>query len=337
MRTHTSDAGFSLPEMLIAMTVMMLIAGAATTALLKLSATQATIWNRTQMHSGIRGATEVLQQEVGQAGRVTLPAAVTLTSAVGVAGIASPTVSSASGIFVGEKLVIDAGCSDTATPCASRQEVVTVTACTSAANAGCTSGGGETMTAAFANPHASGTSVQALGGFHAGIIPEATINGSTSSVLKLFGDVNGDGNMVYIEYSISPACICTATCNPASMTGNLYRNSMAWNAASKSAAAASQILLGNITANPNGTKCFTYQPTTAVNGNIYVTDVAITLTVQTQILDPTTRVFQKETKALLNVSPRNVFNTWQLASLGYSDRVQNTPAPVTALLAGTGF
>ena len=32
-------------------------------------ARQATIWNRTQMHSGIRGATEVLQQEVGQAGR----------------------------------------------------------------------------------------------------------------------------------------------------------------------------------------------------------------------------------------------------------------------------
>ena len=40
---------------------------------------QQTIWNRTEMHSGIRGATELLQQEVGQAGRITLPAAVTLT------------------------------------------------------------------------------------------------------------------------------------------------------------------------------------------------------------------------------------------------------------------
>ena len=38
-----------------------------------MTSAQATIWNRTQMHSGIRGATEVLQQEVGQAGRVTLP------------------------------------------------------------------------------------------------------------------------------------------------------------------------------------------------------------------------------------------------------------------------
>jgi len=51
---------------------MLLISGAAVTALLKMTSTQATIWNRTQMHSGIRGATEVLQQEVGQAGRITL-------------------------------------------------------------------------------------------------------------------------------------------------------------------------------------------------------------------------------------------------------------------------
>ena len=33
---------------------------------------QQTIWNRTEMHSGIRGATELLQQEVGQAGRAAM-------------------------------------------------------------------------------------------------------------------------------------------------------------------------------------------------------------------------------------------------------------------------
>jgi len=334
MPSHHRQAGFSLPEVLISMTIMLLIAGAATTALLKLGTTQATVWNRTQMHSGIRGATEVLQQEVGQAGRVSLPAVVTLTSAVGVAGVATPTVSSANGIFVGEKLVIDSGCSDAALPCTSRQEVVTVTACASAANPGCTSGGAETITAAFTNPHSSGASVQALGGFHAGIVPESTTNGSTEAVLKLFGDINGDGNMVYVEYSISPACLCSTS--PCAGTGNLYRNSMAWNTATKIAASASQILLSNVAGNPNSTKCFKYQPTTTVGGNIYVTDVAITLTVQTQILDPNTKQYQKETKALLNVSPRNVFNTWQLASLGYADRVQNTPAPITNLLAGSG-
>ena len=116
---------------------------------------------------------------------------------------------------------------------------------------------------------------------------------------------------------------------------------MPWNTASKTQASASQILLGNVTANPtaNGVAvpCFSYQPTPAQptgNGDIFVTDVAVTLTVQTQLLDPTTNTFQTETKALLNVSPRNVFNTWELVNNGYTDRRQATPQTITALLAG---
>ena len=324
MSRTTSEAGFTLPEMIVSMAIMLVISGAALTALLKMGTAQATIWNRTQMHSGIRGATEVLQQEVGQAGRISLPVPVTLTAAVS-AGVQTVGVSSTSGLFAGQKLTIDAGCYDTAVPCTSRQEVVKITA---------VSAGSSTITGDFTKDHAAGTTVQALGGFHAGILPASTANGSTASVLKLFGDINGDGNMVYVEYSIEPACICASACPS---TGSLYRNSMAWNAASKTAASASQVLLGNIVANPNGTACFTYQTTPPVDGKNYVTDVAITLTVQTQLLDPVTKAYQKETKALLNVTPRNVYNTWQLASLGYSDRVQDTPLEVTALLAGTGF
>ena len=84
-------------------------------------------------------------------------------------------------------------------------------------------------------------------------------------------------------------------------------------------------------ANPNGTPCFTYQ-TAIVGANTYVTDVAITLTVQTQDIDPVTRQFQTETKTLLNVSPRNVFNVWELASLGVINRIQPMPPSVQALL-----
>ena len=57
-----------------------------------------------------------------------------------------------------------------------------------------------------------------------------------------------------------------------------------------------------------------------------MTDVAITLTVQTQLIDPVTEQFQTETKALLNVSPRNVFNAWAMASLGITDRIQPMPS-----------
>jgi hypothetical protein len=63
-----------------------------------------------------------------------------------------------------------------------------------------------------------------------------------------------------------------------------------------------------------------------------VLDVAVTLTVQTQSIDPITKKFQTETKALLNVSPRNVFFGYQLAGMGYTERLQSTPSTITALL-----
>ena len=118
-------------------------------------------------------------------------------------------------------------------------------------------------------------------------------------------------------------------------TGNLYRNVMPYDqTTAKVAMGSSQVLLGNIQANPGGIACFTYMPNPlpVVGADTYVLDVAITLTVQTQVIDPITRQFQTETKALLNVSPRNVFNVWQLANIGFTQRVQPMPPTVTNLL-----
>ena len=78
-------------------------------------------------------------------------------------------------------------------------------------------------------------------------------------------------------------------------------------------------------ANPDGDAVLHLSDAAVVGGIIYVTDVAITLTVQTQLIDPVTKQFQTETKALLNVSPRNVFNAWKIASLGISERIQPMP------------
>jgi prepilin-type N-terminal cleavage/methylation domain-containing protein len=348
-----SESGFSLVELLVAMTVMLLISGAAFTAIMKLGTTQSTIWNRTQMHSGIRGATEVLQQEVGQAGRIALisgsatctndTAVPCLTSVTGTypGGTLVFTVSSICGMFIGENLVLDV--TNPATTPPATPETITIAqingggdpTSTQCPTASTILGGSITAQVATTYPHSAGAPLQALGGFVAGIVPTTTTNGSTSSILKLFGDINGDGNMVYTEYSVQPSCICSASCNPGTMTGNLYRNSMSWNAAApKTQASASQILLGNVTANPNGSACFSYQQQTTASGDTFVTDVAVTLTVQTQLIDPITNAFQTETKALLNVSPRNVFNTWELVSNGYTDRKQATPGSITALLAG---
>jgi len=294
-----SDEGFGLSELMVSLALVLVVFGVATTGLAQMATSQKIIWNRTQMHGGVRGATELLQQEIGQAGRITLPGPVSTTAAVPL-GDNTVALTSVAGIFVGEKLVIGPS---------NDEETITVKAVDAVAG---------TITAYFGNAHAAAAPVQVLGGFATGILPPGG-TGSTGSVLKLYGDINGDGNMVYVEY----------TCDIA--TGNLYRNMMPFNATSKPAVTASQILLSNIIANPGGTPCFTFQTDTA-GVQTYVTDVAITLSVRTQLIDPITKAFQNETKALLNVSPRNVVLVWQLASLGLTGRIQPTPPSILGLL-----
>jgi hypothetical protein len=284
-------------------------------ALMQMRQSQRTISNRTAMHSGIRGATELLQQEVGQAGLVALPAAATLTNPVAaqVCDAASPTtnavpvaVNSATGMFAGMALTTLDGDSS---------ETVSVTAVNTST---------PSFTACFSGAHLAGTELKPLGGFATGIVPNTGIaDGSSDWVLKMYGDINGDGQMVYVEY----------TCDFASR--NLYRNVMSFTAGSKPALSDDHILLSNVVPNPDGTPCFTYQTApVSINGTTFtfVLDVAVTLTVETEQVDPISNQRQQETKALLNVSPRNVFDAWAYASMGYTHRIQSTPVSVTDLL-----
>jgi hypothetical protein len=62
------------------------------------------------------------------------------------------------------------------------------------------------------------------------------------------------------------------------------------------------------------------------NDMVFVTDVAVTLTVDTQNTDPVTHAVQRETKALLNVSPRNVYQAYEFSQFNYNNRVQLTPS-----------
>jgi len=293
------DAGFTLAELLVSSTILLVVFGVVTTSLSQLAQAHRRIWNRTEMHSGARGATELLQQEVGQAGRVALPGPVTLTQAA-MTGTVTVAVSSAAGMFVGEQLVVYGDAIETITLAG-----VNTT--------------GNTITTTFFTAHPNGAAIIVAGGFSSGVVPPSMTNGSTGSVLKLYGDINSDGNMVYVEYS----CDYTAQ--------NLYRNVMPFNAATKPAKTPAMVLLTNVIANPGGTPCFTYQ-TETVGTTTYVTDVAITLTVRTQQVDPTTKQYQTEAKALLNVSPRNVFHVWELASLNLTKRIQPIPPSVVNLL-----
>jgi prepilin-type N-terminal cleavage/methylation domain-containing protein len=328
--TLRSERGFTLPELLIATGLLLVVSSIVTNALLQMTNQQQTIWNRTEMHSGVRGATELLQQEVGQAGRISLPTADgTVTLTANIAGVSpctvpvTATVSSTDGMFIGEWLTTLDG---------DNGETVAVTGIPTAT----------TFTGCFTQNHtANTTKITALGGFATGIVSPTDANGSTPNKLKMYGDVNGDGNMVYIEY------YCDNGDAGTDGTFNLYRNVMPYTTTAASKAANfplnnSKILLSNVHPNPpdaSGTArpCFSYQaaPTPiVVNGITYnfVLDVAVTLTVWTQSVDRITQTIQTETKALLNVSPRNVFFTWEFAGLNYNTRVQPQPASVTALL-----
>jgi len=361
-RTH-SESGFSLIELLVATGILLVISGIVTNALIQITNHQKTVWNRTEMHSGIRGATELLQQEVGQAGRVTLPQNdvntmngwITLTQAVAVSASATPctpiavapfwsggailpvTVSSTAGMWAdvqyGIKLVIIDGDPPPGSPTGNSTEIVTVQTIPASGQ----------ITACFSRSHVAGKKIMALGGFAEGIIGPSPaysiggvtgtyVNGSDKNHLKLFGDINGDGNLVYIEYVCDNGSIPGVT-NP---SHNLYRNVMPFTQVGKPALDDSKILISNIYPNDPDTDgserpCFKYQWGSA-SGLQYVLDVAITLTVQTQQADATTKQFQRETKALLNVSPRNVFDVWSMVGYGETARVQYTPPSVTALL-----
>jgi prepilin-type N-terminal cleavage/methylation domain-containing protein len=352
-RRLRSSAGFSLPEMLISITVLLIVSSIVTSALMQMTKQQQTIWNRTEMHSGVRGATELLQQEVGQAGRITLPANVWISANAVVGLTATPTACLPATVTLSSDLIpanplkglwYDAasstgigltflGMDNTLAPPVDATETVLITDLDPVAN---------TVTGCFWHNHAAGaqgvgTPVVAQGGFANGIVPPTgVVNGSNANLLKMFGDINGDGKLVYVEYYCDNGDAGTAGSH------NLYRNIMDFDIlpADKPPLDNSKILLSNIYPNPLDASgaarpCFEYQTKQQIaQGTVFtfVLDVAVTLTAQTAQVDPITKQYQTETKALLNVSPRNVYNAFSLAGLGYTDHIQSTPATVSALL-----
>ena len=308
------QAGFTLLETMVSLFVLLAISAIVMNGMNQMMMTQGTIANRTEMHTSVRGATELLEQEIGQAGRIALPPrpagavgpwlmltpiVVVANAPVTVAGVQfSPELTT---LFAGEQLLVDTGFN---------QETITIS----------NPVGGTWTAGPFYNSHGGiGVTVpiSAPGAFSDGVLLPPV---STANTLKLFGDINGDGNMLYIEYT----CVQGTAAAP----GFLYRNQIAFNAAAKTWGApplpASTALLTNLGTNPGGTPCFTYQVQTS-GPYTFITDVAVTLTELTQNADPQTHVKQSETKALLNVSPRNVFNAFLLARQNNTNRVQAMP------------
>lgn len=293
-----SEKGFSLIEM--AVTVLILVGVMGTVISLMNVEQKSTVTQQLKgdMYQSLRGASELMTQEIGQAGLVSLPSVTnvacpntnqpTLTQAVAVNAVpqlVSVSTGTVDAMFQGEKLLVDTGASE---------ELVTLTAVNAST---------DQITAIFSNPHATCAVIKVYGTFPGGVMTT-----SDGTHLKLFGDINSNGTLAYVEYD------CNAN---AAGTGTLTRSITTVTPLTLSANTA-ETLLSNVLTNPGGTACFQYTipPNVTVGATTYtfVTNVAITLSVQTSERDPQTRQFLTMTKTLLNVAPRNVLIGYELAT-----------------------
>ena len=278
------EGGFSLVELLISLLILLLVSGTAFQAMSYYQKSYMSTQIQVDMHGAMRAALELLTQEIGQAGLLSF-APRTLTGAVtGSSNPQSVALSSMTDVFVGEKLLIDAGNS---------QELVSVTAVTAG-----------TVTGIFTKDHGAGAAVTA-----AGIFPQGIMSSSTSTRLQLFGDLYGDGSLVYAQYDCDVG------------TGTFTRSVTPVSAGSISP---SQVLIANIIPNPGGTPCFRYT-IRSISGFTFVTAVGITVSVRTAQKDPQRNAYITMTKSFLHLSPRNVLAGLDDAQNAIISRLQPTP------------
>lgn len=121
--TRKEQLGFTLLEMMAALLVLLVVAGIVMSGMSQMMNSQSQIANRTEMHSGVRSATELLQQEIGQAGKVSLgspTANVSLASAITAVGSSSLSFNTSTGgstpsscgnctVYPNEVLTVDVG------------------------------------------------------------------------------------------------------------------------------------------------------------------------------------------------------------------------------------
>jgi type II secretory pathway pseudopilin PulG len=294
---HRAEEGFSLLELMVSMVVMMVVAGGVFGALNFYQKTYQRTEISADMHDNLRSAIDLIIQEVGQAGSVNLGTTLTLgsrtlTNAVVPSALPqAATLSNTAGIFQNEKLLVDAGAS---------QELVTITAV-----------GANTVTAVFANAHNNLTCCAQVNLM--GVFPQGILGTSTNTKLQLFGDINGDGTLVYVEY----------TCDYGA--GQLTRSVTPVGLGAVNPAT---VLVDNLIANPGGTPCFQYPAAPpVVAGFMFINQVGVTLTVQTATRDELTGNFLTMTKSALDIVPRNIQMGLNLANAGVINRLQPTPGP----------
>ncbi len=292
-----AEKGFSLLELMVSMVVMMVVAGGVFQALNFYQKTYQRTEISADMHDNLRSAIDLIIQEAGQAGSLNLGTTLGTRQLTNGVALGSPVaqvvlMNDTTGIFPNEKLLVDAGGS---------QELVTITAV-----------GANSVTGVFANSHNAGAQVNAIG-----VFPEGILNTSTANKLQLFGDLNGNGTLVYVE----------STCNYVAGGPGTFTRSVT--PVGLGAINPADVLVDNLISNPGGTPCFQYPAAPpVVSGFTFTNQVGVTLTVQTATKDALTGSFLTMTKSALDVVPRNIQMGLDMANAGLTDRLQPKPNPI---------
>lgn len=147
----------------------------------------------------------------------------------------------------------------------------------------------------------------------AGVYPQGILSSSSATTLTIFGDINGDGTLVQVQY------VCD------SATQHTLTRSVTPYSASASISPG-VVLVDNVYPNPDGTNCFRYASSVSAGGNTFIPGVAFTITVQTPYKDLQTGAYIQMTKSFLNLSPRNILAGIDMANTtGMSGRLLATP------------
>ncbi|MHB8652610.1 MAG: PilW family protein [Terriglobia bacterium] len=328
-RTRWGD-GFSLLELMVSIAILLVITGATFSVMSSYQKNYSTTQLQADMYMNLRGVSELMAQEIGQAGLKTTntyPQA-QLTGPVAGGGFGTVPITTVVGMAVTNppmQVIVDQG--------QPAQETVNLSAVTT--------GVPPTISANFANAHASGATVIIVGQgvYQNGVLPfyyppsppaplppppppfDST-KGSTPNTLELFGDINDNGTLQYVYYS------CYPTPQQSTPAGTLVRSITPL--PTPGGANAPQTLLNNLVANPVNPVTGVTPPcfrlgTVTVAGATFVNTVGVTLSVQSQEKDKVTHQYLVMTKSFLNLTPRNTLGGLELTNYQLNNYLQSPP------------
>jgi prepilin-type N-terminal cleavage/methylation domain-containing protein len=332
------QGGFSMLEMIVAIGVLTVLLGAMMTFISRLQERYTSEQRLSGINQGGKTAMDLLTIDIAQAGYPPVTSTSTTQAITGSIAPQTVNVASITGLYAGRSIVIGIGDS---------QEIVALTAVTAGSPAPTGS-----VTGIFKNGHGNPATI----GVSAYPYPQGVlflpanvgtgVDTSTNTALKLVGDIRGDGSLRYIEYRYSAPGTNTAVCGPTA--GCLVRSDTDAFQSTESAAVtvvdnlwdapgifSYTIVTGGTCPSSTTYPWITCSTSGSAGSYTYVTNVGVTLTMQTQAAIERGAGAGGVRQVVIRQQyfmPRNVMSAYRLAQDGLQTLLPAAPGTVTGIL-----